>query len=53
LLHAVQDLKDALKQPTVNYNTIEMANSDPYALFQQFVQWLGTAGNTQGLQRSI
>lgn len=53
LLHAVQDLKDALKQPTVNYNTIEMANSDPYALFQQFVQWLGTSGNTQGLQRSI
>jgi hypothetical protein len=53
LLHAVQDLKDALKQPTVNYNTIEMANSDPYALFQQFVQWLGTSGNTQGLQRTI
>jgi hypothetical protein len=49
----ISKLVDNTKQPTVNYNTIEMANSDPYALFQQFVQWLGTTGNTQGLQRTI
>ena len=49
----ISKLVDNTKQPTINNNHIEMSNSDPFALFQQFVQWLGTAGNTQGLQRSI
>ena len=49
----ISKLVDNTKQPTINNNHIEMSNSDPYALFQQFVQWLGTTGNTQGLQRTI
>ena len=49
----ISKLVDNTKQPTINNNHIEMANSDPYKLFEWIVQMLGTTGNTQGLQRTI
>ncbi|MFA5752838.1 MAG: hypothetical protein WC910_07215 [Bacteroidales bacterium] len=49
----ISKLVDNTKQPTINNNHIEMANSDPYKLFEWIVQMLGTTGNNQGLQRTI
>ena len=53
MVEKLTSIDEKLKQPTINQISVEMSNSDPYALFQQFVQWLGTTGNTQGLQLSL
>jgi len=53
IVNALNTISNNMKQPTINYNTIEMANSDPYELFRMFQQWLAGMGNSSGIQRSI
>jgi len=52
ILNKLTSIDEKLKQPTINQISVEMSNSDPYALFQQFVQWLTTMGKTSGVQVS-